>query len=194
VQFLVVNRGKVAHSFTIAGQKTPRLAPGKKAKLTILFSQPGSFKYASAVAGQSAKGMRGAFVVRAAPTAPGAPTVTPLQPGDTPVLPGSEACTNPVSTTVDVKIFEFGFTLSQTTIPCGNVTFNAKNIGEIAHTFDVEGTSPRGLPAFTGGAILLPGEAETHTVNYTVTGTYKYQCDRHYDQGAMVGQIKVVNG
>ena len=25
------------------------------------------------------------------------------------------------------------------------------------------------------------------------TGTYKYQCDRHYDQGAMVGEVKIVN-
>jgi plastocyanin len=194
VVFTVVNRGKLKHSFTIAGQKTPALAPGKRAKLTIVFTRGGDYTYTSAVAGQSAKGMKGVFVVTGGAAAPAPKVTTPAGGGEAGASTTGDACTNPSNTAVSVKLYEWGFILSQSTIPCGTVTFNVLNVGEIAHTFDIEGTSSRGFPAFTGGVILLPNEAETHTVTFATTGSYKYQCDRHFDQGVMIGSVKVVNG
>ena len=43
VIFTVVNKGKIAHDFKIAGKKTPTIAPGKSAKLTVKFTKSGQF-------------------------------------------------------------------------------------------------------------------------------------------------------
>ena len=41
VIFTVVNKGKITHDFKINGKKTPRLSPGKSAKLTVNFTKKG---------------------------------------------------------------------------------------------------------------------------------------------------------
>jgi uncharacterized cupredoxin-like copper-binding protein len=63
VIFTVVNKGKVAHDFKIGGKKTPKLAPGKSAKLTVKFTKKGKFAYICTVPGHAAAGMKGKLPV-----------------------------------------------------------------------------------------------------------------------------------
>src|SRR3954462_8867663 len=58
VTFTVTNKGKVGHDFKIAGKKTPVLAPGKSAKLTVTL-KAGKAAYLCTVPGHAAAGMKG---------------------------------------------------------------------------------------------------------------------------------------
>ena len=71
--------------------------------------------------------------------------------------------------TVQVSMFEYGFTLSPSTIPSGNVTFVMNNTGTVTHNFDVEGVK--------SGAFVDPGKSATMTVNVQAGRAYSYQCD-----------------
>ena len=44
--------------------------------------------------------------------------------------------------TVAVNEFEWGFSLTPTTVPSGNVTFVMQNTGTVIHNFHVEGVAP----------------------------------------------------
>jgi plastocyanin len=187
--FRVVNGGKVAHSFTIAGQKTPVLKPGKSASLTVVFIDAGTYPYYSGVKGQSR--MRGSLHVTEPPSPKSSSTTTvPVGVGEPTVAPADALCANPANTTVTVTLFDFSFSLSQRTIPCGMVTFNVTNTGPSAHIFDVEYTAPNGSHAFYGGKELLGNEKTTETITFTRTGTFQYRCDLHYDLG-MTGSIAI---
>ena len=203
VVFKVVNGGKVAHNFAIAGKRTPLLAPGKSASLTVVFSNTGRYPYSSSVRGQLARGMKGVFGVVAgssattatasiATTASTAPTATTAVPSGPP--PAAKApyvpCANPTSSTIQVKIFDYGFTLSQNTVPCGTVTFQITNTGTIFHTFDMQSTLPCCVAAFNGGNILLGGESTTESITFTDSGVFQYECDQHWAAG-MVGALTV---
>ncbi len=63
VTFTVVNKGKLAHDFKIAGKKTPLINPGKSAKLTVTL-KAGKYPYLCTVAGHAAAGMKGTFTVK----------------------------------------------------------------------------------------------------------------------------------
>ena len=63
VVFRVVNRGKVAHDFKIAGRKTPVIKPGKSALLRVVFRKAGHYRYLCTVPGHAAAGMKGTFRV-----------------------------------------------------------------------------------------------------------------------------------
>jgi plastocyanin len=191
VSFRVVNRGKVSHDFKIAGKQTPLLAPGKTATLTVVFSKAGNYAFSSSVTGQSARGMKGIVsVTKSAAVAAGATSQPNLQ-----TVPDSAVggpCASPTSTTVSVKMYEFGFLFSPSTVPCGSVTFNVSNIGQIMHNFDVEIPGANGNPVPLGGKQLLPNESTTVTANYTRTGTFRYSCDLHFQDYSMGGSFKVV--
>jgi uncharacterized cupredoxin-like copper-binding protein len=58
VTFTVVNKGKVAHDFKIAGKKTALIKPGKSAKLTVTL-KAGKYPYLCTVPGHAAAGMKG---------------------------------------------------------------------------------------------------------------------------------------
>jgi plastocyanin len=66
-------------------------------------------------------------------------------------------------------MFEYGFTLSPSTIPAGNVTFVMKNTGTVTHNFDIQGVMP--------GSFLDPGGTATMTVNLQAGRKYVYLCD-----------------
>jgi plastocyanin len=100
-------------------------------------------------------------------------------------------CASPQATTVTVQMFDFGFLLSKTTVPCGTVTFNITNTGQAAHTFDVEAIASNGAKAYQGGKTLLGNEMTTQVVTYTRTGTYQYKCDIHGDEFEMKGTLAV---
>ncbi len=63
VTFKVVNKGKIPHDFKINGKKTPLIAAGKSAKLTVKFAKAGKFPYLCTVPGHAAAGMKGSFTV-----------------------------------------------------------------------------------------------------------------------------------
>jgi uncharacterized cupredoxin-like copper-binding protein len=64
VVFKVANKGQVGHDFKINGKKTPLVAPGKSASLTIKFAKTGKFPYLCTVPGHAASGMKGTFTVK----------------------------------------------------------------------------------------------------------------------------------
>lgn len=63
VVFRVVNHGKVAHDFKIAGRKTPIIKPGKSAVLRVVFRKAGRYPYLCTVPGHAAAGMKGVLKV-----------------------------------------------------------------------------------------------------------------------------------
>ena len=69
VTFRVVNDGRVAHDFAIAGlRKTPPVAPGGTAILRLTL-KPGTYRYYCTEPRHVDYGMRGSFRVSAAQTA-----------------------------------------------------------------------------------------------------------------------------
>ena len=63
VVFRVVNHGKVAHDFRIAGRKTPTIKPGKSAVLRVVFRKAGRYAYLCTIPGHAAAGMKGVLKV-----------------------------------------------------------------------------------------------------------------------------------
>ena len=63
VVFRVVNHGKLAHDFKIAGRKTPLIKPGKTAVLRVVFRKAGHYRYVCTVPGHAAAGMKGVLTV-----------------------------------------------------------------------------------------------------------------------------------
>jgi uncharacterized cupredoxin-like copper-binding protein len=64
VVFTVVNKGKVAHDFKIAGKRTPNVKAGKKATLRVTFKRPGRYPYSCTVPAHAPAGMKGVLVVK----------------------------------------------------------------------------------------------------------------------------------
>jgi uncharacterized cupredoxin-like copper-binding protein len=62
VAFVVVNRGKIAHDFSIDGKTTPLIPPGKSAKLVVVLPA-GKLSYLCTVPGHAAAGMKGTLTV-----------------------------------------------------------------------------------------------------------------------------------
>jgi uncharacterized cupredoxin-like copper-binding protein len=63
VTFKVVNSGTLGHDFTINGKKTPTIAAGKSASLTVTFKKAGSYAYSCTLPGHAAAGMKGTLKV-----------------------------------------------------------------------------------------------------------------------------------
>jgi mono/diheme cytochrome c family protein len=76
VVFTVVNKGKIAHDFKIAGKKTKTLAPGQRTKLTVKFPKKGVIAYICTLPGHAQGGMKGKFGVGVAAPKPTTTTRT----------------------------------------------------------------------------------------------------------------------
>lgn len=178
VIFIVTNKGKISHDFRIGGKKTPLLSPGRSATLRVTLSKEGRYPYLSTVSGQAAAGMKGTFVVIAAPTPPVAPPPTTTTSTTT-----TSTTVGTANTTVTVDMFDSNlpgrFQLSQTTIPSGMVTFVITNKCAYQCSFDLEGIK--------AGAILDPGQSETWTVPLAAR-LYHFHCD---ESPAMKGAFTV---
>jgi uncharacterized cupredoxin-like copper-binding protein len=64
VVFRLANAGTVPHDFKINGKKSPLVAPGKTATLTVTFTKRGKYPYECTVAGHAQAGMKGILAVR----------------------------------------------------------------------------------------------------------------------------------
>ena len=166
VVFTVINTGKISHDFKINGKKTPSLAPGKKATLTVKFSKKGKINYVCTLLGHAGAGMKGVFAVGVA-----APKVTTTTTTRTTTTTTTTLPTGPIgtaNTTVRVDMFEYRFDMSQQSIPSGQVTFVITNKGGEVHNFSIAGGRQ--------GALLAPGASETWTVGLPAGG-YTGVCD-----------------
>jgi len=182
--FKVTNRGAINHDFKICtsptksatatscvGKTTKLLKPGQSASLTVTLNKAGKYEYLCTVPGHAGAGMRGLIGVgvKVAPAPTPTPAPTPSTSTTTQTQTTTATCASPQSTTVTVDMFEYGFTLSQKTVPCGTVTFNEMNTGQIQHDFVINGVLPAGI-------LLNPGQSTTDT--YTLgPGAYGYVCD-----------------
>jgi uncharacterized cupredoxin-like copper-binding protein len=181
VIFTVINKGKISHDFKIKGKKTKSLLPGKSAKLTIKFTKKGQYAFLCTLFGHAKAGMKGKFAVATAPVkTTTTKTTTPPPPTTAPPPTGTVGNAN---TTIQVGMFEYGYTLSQAAAPSGQVTFVIKNNGSEVHNFTVQGVKV--------GTLLNPGASETYTVALPPRG-YQYVCDVpfHIDRG-MLGSLSV---
>jgi uncharacterized cupredoxin-like copper-binding protein len=181
VTFKLVNKGKIPHNFKINGKTSKLIAPGKTGTFTVAFTKKGSFAYLCTVSGHAKLGMKGVLGIATAAVAPTPTTPTTTAP--------AAVCANPVASTVTVTEFEYGFTLSQTSVPCGTVTFNMTNTGSIVHDFIVSGAAP----ATSGvGPALNPGASATMQTVLGHAGSYSFICDvpRHAEMG-MQGTLTV---
>ena len=159
VLFTVKNAGKIGHNFKVNGKVTKLIAPGKSSTLTVKFPKKGKFAYLCTITGHAKSGMKGTFGVGVAapvsqPTTVAAPTTYPG--------PGG---------TVQVNMFEYGFTLNPAVIPSGNVTFVMTNTGNIVHNLDIQGV------VGGAGAFAQPGQTVSMTVNLQAGHQYLYVCD-----------------
>jgi uncharacterized cupredoxin-like copper-binding protein len=179
--FTVVNKGKISHDFKIAGKKTAKLLPGKSAKLTVKITKKGRYAFLCTILGHAGAGMKGKYAVGTTPVA--TTTVTTTQPPPTTTTPPPTGTIGNANTTVQVSMFEYGYTLSQNSVPSGQVTFVVKNNGSEVHNFTVQGVKV--------GTLLNPGGTETYTVGLPSRG-YNYVCDVpfHIDRG-MLGNLTV---
>jgi uncharacterized cupredoxin-like copper-binding protein len=64
VVFSVVNKGKIAHDFKIAGKKTAIIAAGKRGTLRVTFKRRGRFPYLCTLPSHAPAGMKGVLVVK----------------------------------------------------------------------------------------------------------------------------------
>jgi uncharacterized cupredoxin-like copper-binding protein len=63
VIFKVVNKGKIAHDFKIAGKKTPNIKPGKTAKLKVKLKKGKKYPFKCTIDSHALFGMKGTFKV-----------------------------------------------------------------------------------------------------------------------------------
>jgi plastocyanin len=178
VVFHVQNKGRLSHDFKIHGKKTAMIKPGKSATLRIVFSKKGRYAYLCTVPGHAAAGMKGVLGVGVSAPAPSGATMPTTTAPTTTTTPATTTTPTPgAGATVQVSMYEFGFTLSPTTVPSGPVTFVMKNTGSTAHNFDLQGVQV--------GPLLDPGETASMTVNLEPGRTYSYLCDvpEHADAG-----------
>jgi nitrite reductase (NO-forming) len=167
VIFTVKNVGKIGHNFKINGKITKLIAAGKSATLTVKFAKKGKFAYLCTIPGHAAGGMKGTFGVGvAAPISTNPTTTAPT------TFPGPGG-------TVQVSMFEYGFTFTPAVIPSGNVTFVMADTGSVTHNLDIQGVVG-GIGPFAN-----PGQTVSMTVNLQAGHTYGFLCDvpGHADQG-----------
>ena len=180
VIFTVINKGQISHDFKIGGKKTKTLLPGKSAKLTVKFAKKGQYAFLCTLFGHAKAGMKGKFAVAVKPVATTTQKTTTTTTTTTPPPTGPVGNAN---TTVNVGMFEYGYNLSQQSVPSGQVTFVITNNGSEVHNFSVSGVK--------NGALLNPGQSETYTVGLPAQ-RFSYVCDVpfHIDRG-MLGTLTV---
>jgi uncharacterized cupredoxin-like copper-binding protein len=64
VVFKLINRGKLAHDFKIAGHKSALIKPGKKGTLKVKILKKGKYAYLCTVRGHAKAGMKGTLAVK----------------------------------------------------------------------------------------------------------------------------------
>jgi hypothetical protein len=141
VLFLIENKDSRSHMFS-AGGSSVTIARGKSARLRVSFTRPGTYTYVSTAPG------RGRF--------PGLLSVV-------------EPCANPAVTSVSVQLAQGsgGLSVSQTSVPCGQVTFIVSDTGTLPDNLHIFSEGP-GPHASTPE--LSPGQTATLTLQFPYEG------------------------
>lgn len=157
VVFNVANRTRSGRDFEVGGKKTAPIGPGRSATLTGTFAAR-PYRYVSV----------------------GNPPASRLT-GLLGVLP---ACANPQTSTVTASITTNQITLSQTSVPCGTVTFTVSNTDtQDSHDLSFAiATLPTGT---TLGRRVPPGGSTTVAVSFPYRGQVYYFCNQpeHAENG-----------
>ena len=144
--FTVINRTTGVRDFGVGARRTGAIAAGRSTRLTLSLPARGERTFSSvATAGSHSKG-RAARLTGA--------------------LYLFEPCTHPAVTTVDVRMATAaagGLTLSQTSVPCGTVTFDVTDVDASGASFVVSAEVP---PLSAGTVQLEPGATATLTVRF----------------------------
>ena len=171
VVFKIVNKGTIARDFRlgVSGKRTPRIGAGKSATLTVSFGSGASILVLSYGAG-GAHALSNALTV-------------------------VSTCTNPVRSTVRVRMREAPPTFSPSTVRCGTVTFVVTNVGTIVHRFEI--TAPGNIGAILTArqsAGIEPGHSLSMTVHFTSKGSAYYYCaeTEHTEIYGELGYLQVV--
>jgi uncharacterized cupredoxin-like copper-binding protein len=147
VVFAVVNDGKQAHNFSIAGQKTADIQPGQSATLTVDFANPGAQDYVCTLPGHADAGMKGTFTVTGTP-----PTVT---------------------TVLNATLTNFKISLTTSTgakvrsVKHGAIRFKVKNL-KGSHNFAIKGKA--------ASKVLSKRGQRTSVTAVLKAGRYTYLC------------------
>jgi uncharacterized cupredoxin-like copper-binding protein len=197
VVFKVTNAGKIVHDFkvcsvpsstafdTCTGKVTRRLKPGQTASLPVVFKFEGTYEFLCSVPGHATGGMKGLLGVGvAAPKQKAAASSTPVSAAKTTTNPSTtKPCASPVSSTVNVEEYDFGFRVSPSSVPCGTITFRQTNTGNVVHDFVI--------PNVARGDRINGGQSTTMTATVG-PGTYSYLCTvEGHDTLGMVGSLTV---
>ncbi len=158
VVFNVRNTAAAARTFTVAGKRTAPIPPGRRTIVRVTFGKGGSYVLLSSGARTTAKATL--RVIWLPGGAVGAPVGSSTSTG------AVATCAHPVSTTVTVTMYDGFFNLSQTSIPCGAVTFVTTNAGHLEHSLVLGSGARPGLNA---------GETATFTVNLA-PGDLHWEC------------------
>jgi hypothetical protein len=173
VVFAVTNLARRPHAFSIAGNSTPLLQPGRSATLKVTFAVPGAYSYRGSSRG----------VLRIVAPTPAPATTAAIPASSTPVT-GSAAgpCTSPAATTVRVTTTDVaaagGFTFSPAPIHCGTVTFILFNGGQAVHGLQLVDPNGTALPA---GPAVASDQSATFALTLSLTGEYQWRDSQ--DQG-----------
>lgn len=157
VVFKIANRSRTPRDFEVGGKRTPIIPAGKTGTLSgTLEARP--YRYVSVGNDRSVR-------------------LT----GFVGVLP---ACTRPTETTVTADITINQITLSQTTVPCGTVTFTVSN-SDVSDTHDLNFALPTVQGGQRFGSRLKPGQSAKMVVNLPYKGKIYYFCNEpeHAENG-----------
>jgi hypothetical protein len=166
VAFRVRNRTGSARVFTIAGHRTPSIAAGAAATLTVML--PARRGYAYAVVPGSGLGMTGYFNA---------------------VAP----CAQPRSTTVTVTLTTDSIELSEPSLQCGTVTFVVKNTDPSNfHDFSLDLSLLGASGTEMLGRRLAPGQSVSERVALPLRGNLYYFSSQPEDsENGFAGYLKV---
>jgi hypothetical protein len=140
VVLTVVNRTKGARDFGVGARRTNAIASGRSARLTVTLPKKGERTFSSVAAAGSTRRLTGALYL-------------------------IEPCAQPATTTVDVNIAKSagGLTLSQSSVPCGTVTFVVTDVDSPGTSLLVSVDTP---PLSSVTDQLNPGGTATLTVPF----------------------------
>jgi hypothetical protein len=139
----VINRSAAARDFRIGGKRTAALRTGHSTFLNVVLAA-GNQPYTSTALGRGSQ-LSG-------------------------ILNVFQPCTNPVATTVHVQAAQGagGLTVSQTSIPCGTVTFIVSNTGTMVDQLQIFELNQSSAQASTG--VLSAGQTQTLTIEFPAEG------------------------
>jgi hypothetical protein len=140
VVLTVLNRTKGARDFGVGTRRTDAIAAGRSARLTVTLPTKGERTFSSVAKGERARRLTGALYL-------------------------IEPCAQPATTTVDVNIAKSagGLTLSQSSVPCGTVTFVVTDVDSPGTSLLVSVDTP---PLSSVTDQLNPGGTATLTVPF----------------------------